>query len=160
MPGTESLRRVVAFRRLPWRRAAVVACWLCLGLLICAAVLREAMPERSRWLILLAALTPILYLPAWLVAAVAAGTPRGGILLVALVLVAVHVWWVAPLVVGGRGTIRNPAQTVTVVGINLDANRSTGAAASRLFDEVHPDLVVISEASPLSTAGLRTGSFP
>src|SRR3954470_13073307 len=160
MASTESPRRAVAGRWLPWRRALVVACWLCLGLLISAAVLREAMPERSRWLILLAALTPVLYLPAWLVAVVAAGTRKWGMLCVALVLVAFHVWWVAPLVVGGRGTISDPAATLTVLGINLEANRSTGAATSRLFDEAQPDLVVISEASPLSTAGLRTRSFP
>ena len=45
-----------------------VAGWLVLTLLGVAALLREVAPERSRWLILLAALTPLVYAPAWIVA--------------------------------------------------------------------------------------------
>src|SRR5947209_4101967 len=45
------------------RFAVAVVGWLVLALLGVAAVLREVAPERTRWLILLATLTPLLYLP-------------------------------------------------------------------------------------------------
>lgn len=139
---------------------AEYAALVVLALLVGAGVLRLVAADQSQWLVLLATLTPFVYLPAWLVAAGAAIARRWRILAVALLLVAVHVWWTAPVFFGGRGSLAHPSAVARVLALNLNGDRATGAAAARLIATLHPDLVVLSEASPMSTAGIEPAGFP
>lgn len=142
------------------REAVACVAVAALVLLAVAGVLREVAPDDSQWLVLLATLTPLLYLPAWVIAPVAAALRRWRLLAVAVALVAVHVWWTAPLFVGGRGPLAGAGRSVTVLALNLNGDRATGHAAARLISAVHPDLVVLSEASPLSVAGIDQTAYP
>src|SRR4051812_739750 len=141
-------------------RVLAGAGWVVTGGLTLAAVLRTAAPESSRWLVLLAALTPLLYLPAWLVVIGAGVGRRWRLLVVASVLVGLHVWWSAPLVLGGRGEMSHATSSARVLALNLNADRATGAATARLIRELRPDVVVLSEASSVSVAGLGDQLLP
>jgi endonuclease/exonuclease/phosphatase (EEP) superfamily protein YafD len=110
--------------------------------------------------VLLAALTPLLYFPAWVVAGLAAVLRRWRLAAVALVIVATHVWWTFPLVVGGPQPFSHPAVSTVLLTVNLNGHRHTGPAVSALIRTRRPGLVVLSEASPLSTAGLDLRSYP
>lgn len=144
------------------RASQVLRCvaWTTLGALVLAGLLRFVAPDRSPWLVLLAALTPFVYLPAWLVAIGAAIARQWRLLVAALLIVAVHIWWTAPLFFGARGSLSHPSASATVLALNLNADRTTGSAAGRLIAKLRPDLVVLSEASPTSTAGLDESGFP
>jgi len=144
------------------RRAqlAEYAGWATLGALLIAGILRFAAADRSQWLVLLAALTPFVYLPAWVVAAAAAIARKWRLLVAALLVVAVHVWWTAPVFFGARGALRHPSASAKVLALNLNGDRATGAAAGRMIAKLRPDLVVLSEASPMSTAGLDLADYP
>src|SRR3954452_10059077 len=96
-------------------RVLAGAGWVVTGGLTVAAVLRTLAPERSRWLVLLAALTPLLYLPAWLVAVGAAMGRRWRLLVIACALVGLHAWWSAPLILGGRGAMSHPTSSARVL---------------------------------------------
>jgi endonuclease/exonuclease/phosphatase (EEP) superfamily protein YafD len=137
-----------------------VAGWTTLAALFVAAPLRLFAADRSPGLVLLAALTPVLYLPAWLVAAVAAVARRWCLFLAALLVVGVHVWWTAPLFLGARGPLPRATASAKVLALNLNGDRPTGQAAEHVIAAVHPDLVVLSEASPTSTAGIEETAFP
>lgn len=118
------------------------------------------MPDQSTWLVLAATLTPVLYLPAWLVAIGAAAARRWRLGAVALVVVAVHVWWTAPIFFGARGALHNPSASLKLLALNLNADRATGGAAARVIAALDPDVVVLSEASPMSAAGLDLPDYP
>ncbi|MBV9097398.1 MAG: endonuclease/exonuclease/phosphatase family protein [Frankiaceae bacterium] len=109
---------------------------------------------------LFAALTPLLYLPAWVVALGAAAARKWRLLVASLLIVALHVWWTAPVFIGGRGALRGASVSAKVLALNLNADRATGAATARLVKLDDPDLVVLSEASPVSTAGLDLTNYP
>jgi len=146
--------------RLRLRQFLEVAAWATLALLAVAAILRTVAADRSTWLVLLAALTPMLYLPAWIVA-IGAGAAREWRLFVAsLLIVALHVWWTTPVFFGGRGALRHASVSAKVLALNLNADRATGRAAGRLIRAEDPDLVVLSEASSVSTAGLDVSNYP
>lgn len=134
--------------------------WVALAALLVAGILRLVASDRSPWLVLLATLTPFVYLPAWVVAVASAIARKWRLLVAALLVVAVHVWWTAPVFFGARGSLPHPSATAKVLALNLNADRSTGAAAARLIAKLKPDLVVLSEASPKSTAGLDLSGFP
>jgi len=136
-----------------------IAAWVVVAVLAAAVLLRFTAADRTSWLVLLATLTPMLYLPAWVVTAFAAATRRWRLLVAAAVLVGLHLWWVSPLFVGARGPISHAPASARVLALNLNADRSTGAAAQRLIAKEHPDVVVLSEASPVSMRGLDLTSF-
>jgi endonuclease/exonuclease/phosphatase (EEP) superfamily protein YafD len=141
-------------------RAVRYVAWATLVALVLAGLLRFVASDRSPWLVLLATLTPFVYLPAWLVAIGAAIARQWRLLIAALLIVAVHIWWTAPLFFGARGSLSHPSASASVLALNLNADRATGGAASRMIAKLHPDFVVLSEASPTSTADLDESEFP
>lgn len=139
---------------------AIAVGWAIIAALAVAMLLRELAPEWSRGLVLLAALTPLLYFPAWVVAVSAAVARQWPLAIAAIAVVGVHLWWLSPTFVGGRGALHHSATTVTVLSMNLNGDRATGSAAARVIDATRPDVVVLSEASPTSTAGLDVAGYP
>ena len=134
--------------------------WATLAALLVAGILRFVAADRSPWLVLLATLTPFVYLPAWIVAVASAIARKWRLMVAALVIVAVHVWWTAPVFFGARGSLGHPSATAKVLALNLNGDRATGAVAARVIAKLRPDLVVLSEASPMSTTGLDLTDYP
>src|SRR4051794_8296167 len=105
-----------------------IASWLVVAALTTAALLRVIAADRAWWLVLMATLTPVLYVPAWVTAAFAAATKRWRLLIASAVLVGLHLWWVTPLFVGARGSISHATASVRVLALNVNADRPTGVA--------------------------------
>jgi endonuclease/exonuclease/phosphatase family metal-dependent hydrolase len=139
-------------------RAAVAAGWVVVAVLAVLAIIQLAGEDGlSSYTVLAAALTPVLYLPAYVVL-IAAGIARKWSLAIGAVpLIAIHLVWVVPDLVesGHHGTEALRVVEANVYYLNHDA---TTAARDMLAQR--PDIVTVAEVSPTTERALESVLSP
>jgi endonuclease/exonuclease/phosphatase family metal-dependent hydrolase len=140
-----------------------------LGAALLLTTARIVQPDEAPWP-LLVAFTPLALAP-YLVAALlvlgpALGRRRGAVVLLALAVagVAVHLWWLAPLLTGGRPAPAAGSEPLTVMFLSMDAGRAdprqvVAAAADRDVDVLGLGEVTADALAALQGAGL-VAQFP
>lgn len=152
-PATAAGRRA---RRRRLRAALRGLGWVVVGLLAVVALARLVAWDDLEPLVVANALTPVLYLPAWLVVAVALPARRYALGLVALAVVAAQVAFVLPELAAARPLPgwEASAPSLRLLDANVnDGNRSMSGYARQIRAE-RPDLVTFEEATPADAAQL------
>jgi endonuclease/exonuclease/phosphatase family metal-dependent hydrolase len=158
--------------RRPYRgRAAVrvgllVVGWLIVAVLGFVALLRLVAWDSAEPLIVLDALTQIVYLPAWIVAAGALIARRWWLAAAAAVIVAAQVAFVMPEILAAApvpGWARH-APVVRVFDANIDKSLHFHAGYVRAIEQDRPDLITLEEFAPPALHGMVASgvlaSFP
>jgi endonuclease/exonuclease/phosphatase (EEP) superfamily protein YafD len=139
-------------------RVLAVGAWVVAGALGAIALIQlfgeDGVNEIT---ILAAALTPITYLPAYLVAGYAGLTRRWLLLGLAAGLVVLHLVWVLPVMFAGSH--HGPAE-LRVVESNVYYRNYDATAAGQDIVAQHPDIAVIAEVSPITEPPLSTVLTP
>ncbi|WP_045876167.1 endonuclease/exonuclease/phosphatase family protein [Pseudofrankia sp. DC12] len=103
------------------------------------------------------ALTPLVYLPAYAAVAVGFGLRRNLLMLAAVPLIGLHLFWTVPeLWPSSPDDAPAGAVSVRLLTANLEF---TNAQAARLGPQIaaqHPDIVVLEEVSPLTLDGVES----
>ena len=148
------------------RTGLLVAGWLIVAMLGLVALLRLVVWDSLEPLVVLDALTLIVYLPAWVVAAGALIARRWWLAAAAAVIVAAQVAFVAPELLAAApvpGWARH-APVVRVFDANIDKSLRFQAGYVRAIQQDRPDLVTLEEFTPSAlqsmTASGVLASFP
>ena len=130
--------------------------WLIVAVLGLVALLRLVAWDRAELLIVLDALTMVVYLPAWVVAAGALIARRWWLAAAAAVIVAAQLAFAAPEL-SAAAPIPGWAQHAPVVRVfdaNLDNSPGFQAGYARAIERDRPDLVTLEEFSPSALQGM------
>ncbi len=144
----------------------LVVGWLIVAVLGLAALLRLVAWDSVEPLIVLDALTPIVYLPAWVVAVGALMVRRWWLAVAAFVIVVAQMAFVAPelLATGPVPAWARHSPVVRVFDANIDSSLHFEAGYARAIQRDQPDLITLEEFTPLAMHGMvATGvleSFP
>ena len=132
------------------RAGLLVAGWLVVAVLGLVALLRLVAPDSAEPLIVLDALTLVVYLPAWVVAAGALIARRWWLAAAAAVIVAAQVAFVAPelLAAAPVPAWARHAPAVRVFDANIDQSLHFEAGYVRAIEQDRPDLVTLEEFTP------------
>jgi endonuclease/exonuclease/phosphatase (EEP) superfamily protein YafD len=148
----------------PWRLYAVRILaglgWLIAAVLVVLEVLRLLhVDERSTRLIAISTAWPLVVLPGLVVVALALTLRRRllGVAAAVMMVIIVAAWW--PAWTGRIGPGPPNAQRLRLLALNVEYSQNTGAAVSRQVAEVQPDVVVLSELSPLTLRHLDLSQF-
>ena len=128
----------------------LVVGWLIVAVLGFVALLRLVAWDSAQPLIVLDALTQIVYLPAWIVAAAALIARRWWLAAAAGVIVAAQVAFVLPELLAAApapGWARH-APVVRVFDANVDKSLHFQAGYVRAIEQDRPDLVTLEEFTP------------
>jgi endonuclease/exonuclease/phosphatase (EEP) superfamily protein YafD len=128
----------------------LTAGWLIVGVLGLVALLRLVAWDSIEPLIVLNALTFIIYLPAWVVAAGAVITRRWWLAAAAALIVAAQLVFVMPELFAAAPVPAwaRHAQAVRVFDANIDASLDFRAGYVRAIEQDRPDLVTLEEIAP------------
>jgi endonuclease/exonuclease/phosphatase (EEP) superfamily protein YafD len=132
-----------------------IACWLIAAVLLALELLRLGGADvHSTWLIALSTAWPLVVTPGLLVIVGAAALRRKalGVAAVALLFIVASAWW--PCWTGAAGSGPKDGRAIRVLALNVQYSNDTGAAASRQIAANNPDIVVLSELSPLTLGRL------
>ena len=132
-------------------RAALLAVgWLIVAGLGLVALLRLVAPDSAEALIVLNALTLVIYLPAWVVAAVALIARRWWLAAAAVVIIAAQAAFAAPelLAAAPVPAWARHAPVVRVFDANVDKSRHFQAGYVRAIKQDRPDLITLEELTP------------
>jgi endonuclease/exonuclease/phosphatase (EEP) superfamily protein YafD len=139
-------------RRRPYvaRVALRAVSWLIVAVLGLLALLRLVAWDSILPLILLDALTPVIYLPAWVVAAGALIARRWWLAAAAVVIVAAHVVFVMPELSAAAPVPAwaQRAPVVRVLDVNVDMTPHFDAGYLRAIESDRPDLITLEEFTP------------
>jgi len=140
-------------RRRAWaiaRTGLLVAGWLIVGVLGLVAFLRLVAWDSLQPLIVLDALTLVIYLPAWIVAAAALIGRRWWLAGAAVVIVAAQVAFAAPELLASSPipAWARQAPTVRVFDANVDKALSFQAGYVQAIERDRPDLITLEEFTP------------
>ena len=142
------------------RTGVVVLCWLVAAVLLLLELLRLiGLDARSTPLIALSTAWPLVTLAGLLVVVGAAYVRRpllGGVAALVLIVVVVA-WW--PTWTGEVGAGPKGAPRLRLLALNVEYSNDTGAAASRQIRSQNPDVVVLSELSPLTLKHLNLKQY-
>ena len=132
------------------RTGLLVVGWLIVAVLGLVALLRLVAWDSIEPLIVLDALTLIVYLPAWVVAIWALIARRWWLAAAAVVIVAAQVAFVAPeLLAAAPVPAWAPhAPVVRVFDANIDKSYRFQAGYVRAIEQDHPDLITLEEFTP------------
>ena len=148
------------------RVGLLVVSWLIIGVLGLVALLRLVAWDSVEPLIVLDALAPIVYLPAWIVAVGALIVRRWWLAVAAVVIVAAQMAFVTPelLATASVPAWARHSPMVRVFDANIDSSFHFEAGYARAMEQARPDLVTLEEITPLAMKSLvATGvleSFP
>ncbi len=140
--------------------------WLIVAVLGLVALLRLVAWDAIEPLVVLDALTLIIYLPAWVVAAGALIARRWWLAAAAVVIVAAQMVFVAPefLAAAAVPSWARNAPVVRVFDANIDKALDFEAGYVRAIEEDRPDLVTLEEFTPPALANMESAgvlsSFP
>jgi endonuclease/exonuclease/phosphatase (EEP) superfamily protein YafD len=128
----------------------LTAGWLIVAVLGLVALLRLVAWDSVEPLIVLDALTFIVYLPAWVVAAGAIITRRWWLAAAAALIVAAQLVFVMPELTAAASVPAwaRHAPTVRVFDANIDASLDFRAGYLRAIEQDRPDLVTLEEIAP------------
>ena len=131
-------------------RAGLFAGWLIVAVLGLAALLRLVAWDSIEPLIILNALTLIVYLPAWVVAVVALIARRWWLAAAAALIVAAQLVFVTPelLAAAPVPTWTRHAPVVRVFDANIDKSVHFDGGYVRAIEQDRPDLVTLEEFTP------------
>ena len=134
-----------------------ILAWITVCALGLVMVLRMVAWDAASPLVIANALTPELYLPAWLVATLALARRHRALGIVALVVVAGQVALMVPEITaaGPVPAWAAHAPSLRVLDANVYAGNPTMAGYGRAIAADHPDLVTLQEASAGDLAQLR-----
>lgn len=148
------------------RVGLLAAGWLIVAVLGIVALLRLVAWDSAEPLIVLNALTPIVYLPAWAVAAGALLARRWWLGAAALVIVAAQVAFVVPELTAATPVPAwaQHAPSVRVFDANVDKSLDFKAGYVRAIEQSRPDVVTLEEFTPLALRSMVASgvlqSFP
>ena len=140
------------------RVGPLVVGWLIVAVLGLVALLRLVAWDSIEPLVVLDALTLIIYLPAWVVAVGALIARRWWLAAAAVVIVAAQLVFVAPELLAAAPVpswARN-APVVRVFDANIDKALNFEAGYVRAIEEDRPDLVTLEEFTPPALANMET----
>ncbi len=158
-PAPPATRR----RRLPLSRPQLVVaalCWLiAAGIGVFQLLRLFGLDTHSTRLIAISTAWPLLVLPGLLVIAGAAYVRRLELVAVAAVMLLVvgAAWW--PAWTGRVGPGPADASRLRVLALNVQYSSDTGAAVTRQIRATDPDIIVLSELSPLTLQHLDIGQY-
>lgn len=136
-------------------------CWLIAGVLVVLFVLRLlGLDSRSTLLIGLSTAWPLVVLPGLLVVIGAAVLRWRSLIVAAVVLVVIVAAAWFPCWTGKVGAGPSGASHLRLLALNVEYSQNTGAAASRQIKANNPDVVVLSELSPLTLRHLDLHQYP
>lgn len=137
-------------------RLLQVAGWAVVVPLSLVALARIGTWDTRSVLVALNALTPLLYLPAWVVGAAAAVGRRWALAGVAGLVVAAHLSFVLPELLASEPlpSSARSAPTFTVFDANVLAGNTRSDALADELRRSPPDVVVLQESTPAFVAGL------
>jgi endonuclease/exonuclease/phosphatase (EEP) superfamily protein YafD len=148
------------------RVGLLVVGWLIVAVLGVVALLRLVAWDAAEPLIVLDALTLVIYLPAWVVAAGALIARRWWLAGAAVVLVAAQATFAAPELLASApvpGWARH-APVLRVFDANVDKSLGFPSGYVRAIEQDHPDLVTLEEFTPLARTAMQAsgvlGRFP
>ncbi len=132
------------------RAGLLVVGWLIVAVLGLVALLRLVAWDSLEPLIVLDALTLVVYLPAWVVAIAALIARRWWLAAAAVVIIAAQVAFVAPeLLAAAPAPAWAPhAPAVRVFDANIDKNLRFEAGYVRAIEQDRPDLITLEEFTP------------
>ena len=132
------------------RGGLLVAGWLIVAVLGLVALLRLVAPDSAEPLIVLDALTLIVYLPAWVVAAGALIARRWWLAAAAVVIVAAQLAFAAPelLAAAPLPAWARHAPAVRVFDANIDKSLRFQVGYLRAIEQDRPDLITLEELTP------------
>jgi endonuclease/exonuclease/phosphatase (EEP) superfamily protein YafD len=127
-----------------------VAGWLTVAVLGLVALLRLVAWDAIQPLVVLNALTLIVYLPAWVVAVGALIARRWWLAAAAAVIVAAQLAFAAPEFTAAAPVPNwaRDAPAVRLFDANVDQNLRFAAGYARAIEEDHPDLITLEELTP------------
>jgi endonuclease/exonuclease/phosphatase (EEP) superfamily protein YafD len=134
------------------RVGLLVVGWLIVAVLGLVALLRLVAWDSLEPLIVLDALTPIVYLPAWVVAVGALIVRSWWLAVAAFVIVVAQLAFVAPelLATAPLSAWTRHAPVVRVFDANIDKNPHFEAGYVRAIEQDRPDLITLEEFTPLA----------
>ena len=148
------------------RVGLLVVGWLIVVMLGLVALLRLVAPDSAEPLIVLDALTLVIYLPAWVVAAAALIARRWWLAAAAAVIVVAQLAFAAPelLAAAPVPAWTRHAPVVRVFDANIDKSRDFQAGYVRAIEQDRPDLITLEEFTPsalrsMAASGVLAG-FP
>ena len=127
-------------------RLLLVPVWIVTGGLAALVLARFVAWDDNKYLASINAQTPLLFLPAYLVAAAAWCFRRFALAIVATVIVAFHVWAVAPTI-GSVDPVAGDAE-LRVVTANLRYSNPTPEALATELLAVDADVLLVQELTP------------
>jgi endonuclease/exonuclease/phosphatase (EEP) superfamily protein YafD len=132
------------------RSGFLIVSWLIVAVLGLVALLRLVAWDSLEPLIVLDALTPIVYLPAWVVAVGALIMRRWWLALAAAVIVVAQLAFVAPELVAAAPVPAwaRHAPVVRVFDANIDHSYRFDAGYVRAIEQDRPDLITLEEFTP------------
>ena len=143
----------------PATAAITVVAWIIAGLLALVALGRLAyLDDALDWpYTVLNALTPLLYLPAYVTLAVAFALRRNLLLILSVLLVAVHLFWAVPEMLPGNAQDAAPGSArLRVMSANLYYDNGHAERLGAQIRAANPDVLVLVELSPLTLARVRS----
>jgi endonuclease/exonuclease/phosphatase (EEP) superfamily protein YafD len=148
------------------RVSLLVVGWLIVAVLGLVALLRLVAWDSLEPLIVLNALTLIIYLPAWVVSAGALIARRWWLAAAAAVIVAAQLVFALPelLAAAPVPAWAGPAPVVRVFDANIDQSLQFQARYVRAIEQERPDLITLEEFTPQALHGMEASgvlaSFP
>lgn len=139
------------------RVGLLVVGWAVVAVLGLIALLRVVAWDSVEPLIVLNALTFIIYLPAWVVAAAALIARRWWLAAAAVVIVAAQLAFVVPELSAAAPVPAwtRDAPVVRVFDANIDKSRSFQAGYVRAIEQDRPDLITLEEVTPLALRSME-----
>lgn len=138
-------------------RALAILVWTGLLTLLFVVVSRWCDVERPAQVVLLQSVLPWVFLPAWVVLAVATWKRRWVMAVLSGFLALVHVLSLAPALMHHRPAWARTASTFTLLEANLyEFNDSPDSAAEALLAQ-HADVMAVVEMTPAMNAALTRG---
>jgi endonuclease/exonuclease/phosphatase (EEP) superfamily protein YafD len=136
----------------------VVVGWLIVAVLGLIALLRLVAWDSLEPLIMLDALTPVLYLPAWVVAVGALIMRRWWLAVAAGVIVVAQLVFVAPELLAAAPVPAWAwhAPVVRVFDANVDKNNQFQPGYTRAIEQDRPDLITLEEITPWAVKGMES----
>ncbi len=138
-----------------------VVCWLIAGALMLLFLLRLlGLDSHATFLIALSTAWPLVVLSGVIVVVGAAALRWGSLIAAAVVVIvlAAAAWF--PCWTGKVGAGPPNASHLRLLALNVEYSQDTGAAASRQIKANNPDVVVLSELSPLTLRHLDLHQYP
>jgi endonuclease/exonuclease/phosphatase (EEP) superfamily protein YafD len=138
-------------------RASLFAGWLIVAALALVALLRLVAWDSFEPLIVLDALTLIIYLPAWVVGVGALVMRRWRLAAAAAVIVAAQMAFAGPelLAAAPLPAWARYAPTVRVFDANIDKSFRFEAGYVRAIEQDHPDVITLEEFTPLALQAMK-----